>query len=51
MAKGSLADLRRKAALPVAISVASAAGQKAALFAALPMATGGCTWTLRRTTS
>ena len=38
MAEGSLADLRRKAALPVAISVAPAAGQKAALAAALPMA-------------
>ena len=38
MAEGSLADLRRKAALPVAISVAPAAGQKAALVAALPMA-------------
>ena len=38
MAEGSLADLRRKAALPVAISVAPAAGQKAALSAALPMA-------------
>ena len=38
MAEGSLADLRRKAALPVAISVAPVAGQKAALSAALPMA-------------
>mgnify|MGYP002717117483 CR=1 FL=1 len=38
MAEGSLADLRRKAALPVAISVAPAQGQKAALAAALPMA-------------
>lgn len=38
MAEGSLADLRRKAALPVAISVAPTAGQKAALAAALPMA-------------
>ena len=38
MAEGSLADLRRKAALPVAISVAPAQGQKAALSAALPMA-------------
>ena len=38
MAQGSLADLRRTAALPVAISVAPAAGQKDALAAALPMA-------------
>ncbi len=38
MAEGSLADLRRAAALPVAISVAPATGQKAALAAALPMA-------------
>ena len=38
MAEGSLAELRRKAALPVAISVAPVAGQKAALSAALPMA-------------
>ncbi|WP_306754183.1 ABC transporter ATP-binding protein [Paracoccus actinidiae] len=38
MAEGSLPDLRRKAALPVAISVAPVAGQKAALSAALPMA-------------
>ena len=38
MAEGSLADLRRKAALPVAISVAPVAGQRAALSAALPMA-------------
>lgn len=38
MAEGSLSDLRRIAALPVAISVAPAAGQKAALAAALPMA-------------
>ena len=38
MAQGSLSDLRRKAALPVAISVAPVSGQKAALAAALPMA-------------
>ncbi|MFC3167960.1 ABC transporter ATP-binding protein [Paracoccus fontiphilus] len=38
MAQGTLSDLRRAAALPVAISVAPASGQKAALAAALPMA-------------
>lgn len=37
-AQGSLADLRRIAALPVAISLAPAPGQKDALAAALPMA-------------
>lgn len=38
MAQGTLSDLRRKAALPVAISVAPAAGQRDALAQALPMA-------------
>lgn len=38
MAQGTLADLRRDAALPVAISVAPAPGQKDALAAALPAA-------------
>ena len=60
MAEGSLADLRRKAALPVAISVAPAAGQKAALAAARANAAvrSRCTRTgsarsaqVRRTTS
>ena len=37
-AQGSLSDLRRIAALPVAISVAPAAGQRDALATALPMA-------------
>ncbi|MGN7868624.1 ABC transporter ATP-binding protein [Paracoccus sp. 22332] len=38
MAQGTLSDLRRTAALPVAISVAPAAGQRDALTQALPMA-------------
>ena len=38
VAQGRLADLRRQASLPVAITVAPASGQKEALTAALPMA-------------